>query len=519
MSDAARSGLSRFTVMQWFGTAMAALAVVAVAGTAIALVALKRNSDARSRVVDRVDPALDATLRLQAALLDEETGVRGYVLTGREPFLAPYTNGTRIERAAFADLDRLAARAGGTRLRRDLDRVRANAGAWRQDYADVAVAALRRGDRGAVNDALDAMGKSRFDAVRASLGALNANLAAERREARADLMSAAQLVLVGVVIAGVILVLALIGATLGLRRVVVQPVTSLARDVRGVAAGAFDQRLAVDGPREIADLGGDVDAMRRRILREVAALADARDELATRAQELQSSNAELEQFAYVASHDLQEPLRKVASFCQMLERRYHDQLDDRGREYIAYAVDGAKRMQDLINDLLAFSRVGRLAAEQDDVDLGAIVEGVRRELAEAIDETGARIEVGTLPVVRADPSLLSVVFRNLIGNAIKFHGDDPPHVAVSARRDGESWEFTVADNGIGIEPEYAERIFIIFQRLHTRTAYPGTGIGLAITRKIVEYHGGRIWLEPHAAGAGATFRFTLPSEAQEAPTA
>jgi signal transduction histidine kinase len=519
MTDSARSGLSRFTVMQWFGTAMAALAVVAVAGTAIALVALKRNADARARVVGRVDPALLATFRLQTALLDEETGVRGYVLTGQEPFLAPYTNGTRIERAAFADLDRLAALGGGGRLRQDLDRVRGSAAAWRNDYADVAVAALRRGDRRAIDDALDAMGKSRFDAIRASLAVLNANLAAERRDARADLTSAARLVLVWVVIAGVILVLALIAATLGLRRVVVQPLTALGRDVRGVAAGAFDHRLAVDGPREIADLGTDVDAMRRRILREVAALAAARDELATRAQELQSSNAELEQFAYVASHDLQEPLRKVASFCQMLERRYEDQLDDRGREYIAYAVDGAKRMQDLINDLLAFSRVGRLAAEQDDVDLEVLVEGVRRDLGEAIEGTRACIEVGALPAVRGDPSLLSVVFRNLIANAIKFHGDDPPQVAVSARRDGESWEFTVADNGIGIEPEYAERIFVIFQRLHTRTVYPGTGIGLAITRKIVEYHGGRIWLEPHAAGAGATFRFTLPSDAQEAPTA
>ncbi len=331
-------------------------------------------------MVGRVDPALLATLQLQTALLDEETGVRGYVLTGQEPFLAPYTNGTRVERAAFADLDRLAALGSGGRLRQDLDRVRGNAAAWRNDYADVAVAALRRGDRRAIDDALDAMGKSRFDAIRASLAVLNANLAAERRGARSDLTSAARLVLVWVVIAGVILVLALIAATLGLRRVVVQPVTALGRDVRGVAAGAFDHRLAVDGPREIADLGTDVDAMRRRILREVAALGDARDELATRAEELQRSNAELEQFAYVASHDLQEPLRMVSSFTQLLARRYGDQLDERRpTSSSAYAVDGATRMQQLINDLLAYSRVGtRGSGVQADVDLeAALVAGVR----------------------------------------------------------------------------------------------------------------------------------------------
>jgi signal transduction histidine kinase len=178
---------------------------------------------------------------------------------------------------------------------------------------------------------------------------------------------------------------------------------------------------------------------------------------------------------YVASHDLQEPLRKIASFCQMLERRYGEQLDDRAREYIAFAVDGAKRMQDLINDLLTFSRVGRIGAAHGEVPLGAVLAGVQHDLGTAIEETGAHVEVGALPTVHGDPTLLAVVFRNLIGNAIKFHGDEPPHVVVAAKRDGEMWDFTVSDNGIGIEPEYAERIFVIFQRLHTRQAYEGTG--------------------------------------------
>jgi signal transduction histidine kinase len=513
--DASRSGLSRFTVMQWFVGAMLVLGTIAVVGTVIALLALQRNADARSRVVDRVDPALVATLRLQSALLDQETGVRGYALTGNDVFLAPYNAGVTAKRQALADLQRLADRGDAEQLRDDLARVRATADAWSTGYADVVLAAIRRGDRRAVDADLDAIGKARFDAVRSSLATLNRNLAAERVAARADLRSAARLVLIWIIVAGALVLVGVLATTLGLRRIVVLPVRRLARGVRRVVAGAFDREVAVNGPREIADLGADTDAMRRRILVEVAALQAARDELEHRALELQRSNAELEQFAYVASHDLQEPLRKVASFCQMLERRYADQLDDRAREYIAFAVDGAKRMQDLINDLLAFSRVGRVGAGHREVPLGALLDGVRRDLGAAIEETGARVEVGDMPTVNGDPTLLAVVFRNLIGNAIKFRGDEPPRVVVSAARDGSVWDITVADNGIGIEPEYAERIFVIFQRLHTRDAYEGTGIGLALCRKIVEHHGGRIWLAAPGNGAGATFRFTLPSQIDE----
>src|SRR5262249_22684022 len=181
--------------------------------------------------------------------------------------------------------------------------------------------------------------------------------------------------------------------TLGLQSIIVLPITQLKRAVRRVATNAFDRKITINSPHEITDLNTNTDAMRRRILVEVAALHSARDELKHRALELQRSNAELEQFAYVASHDLQEPLRKIASFCQMLERRYGDQLDDRAREYIAFAVDGAKRMQDLINDLLAFSRVGRIGAAHGEVALGAVLTGVQRDLGAAIEETGAHVEV------------------------------------------------------------------------------------------------------------------------------
>jgi len=265
--------------------------------------------------------------------------------------------------------------------------------------------------------------------------------------------------------------------------------------------------VAGSGPREFVGLAADVDQMRLHIVDELETLHQVHDEL-------ERSNRELEQFAYVASHDLQEPLRKVASFCQLLERRYKGQLDERADQYIGFAVDGAKRMQVLINDLLAFSRVGRLTREQVLVDGGEIAAQAVANLGPAIEETGAEIEVGPLPSVRGEPALLAAVFQNLLGNAVKFHGEDPPRVTLTAERDGDFWTFTCADNGIGIEPEYAERVFVIFQRLHPKDAYPGTGIGLAMCRKIIEYHGGRIWLDTDA-DRGTVFRFTLPVAEEE----
>ncbi|HXP37416.1 MAG TPA: ATP-binding protein, partial [Solirubrobacteraceae bacterium] len=235
----------------------------------------------------------------------------------------------------------------------------------------------------------------------------------------------------------------------------------------------------------------------------------ARARLIERSDELARSNADLEQFAYVASHDLSEPLRKVANFCQLLERQYGDQLDDKAKQYIDFAVDGAKRMQVLINDLLAFSRVGRSGREQEPVALGAAVEAAEISLAGAIERDGAQVLAGELPTVRGDRAQLVSLIQNLIANALKFRGSEPPVVRIAAELNDGQWELSCADNGIGIEPDYAERIFLIFQRLHSRDSYDGSGIGLALCRKIVEYHGGRIWLDNSYAG-GACFRFTLP---------
>ena len=242
-------------------------------------------------------------------------------------------------------------------------------------------------------------------------------------------------------------------------------------------------------------------------------MQEANEALAEHAAELQRSNAELEQFAYVASHDLQEPLRKVTSFCQLLQRRYGGQLDERADQYIDFAVDGAKRMQVLINDLLAFSRAGRSAEELGPVACDAALAAATANLSTQIAEAGAVIEAGPLPVVRGQLTLMSVVFQNLLGNALKFTGEQPPRIVITAERDGAFWSFSVTDNGIGIEPQYADRVFLIFQRLHERAAYPGTGIGLAMCRKIIEYFGGRIWLDTGVAD-GARFRFTVPAHSR-----
>ena len=212
--------------------------------------------------------------------------------------------------------------------------------------------------------------------------------------------------------------------------------------------------------------------------------------LAQKVEELARSNRDLEQFAYVASHDLQEPLRMVAAYTQLLGERYRGKLDDQADKYISYAVDGAGRMQSLIHDLLAFSRVGRQETELKSTNCDEVVAQALSDLQAAITESGAIINRDHLPTLIANPMQLKQVFQNLIGNALKFRGTEPPLIQISAKSRGPDWIFSIADNGIGISPEHAENVFIIFNRLHTRTEYPGNGIGLAICKKIIERHGG-----------------------------
>jgi signal transduction histidine kinase len=245
----------------------------------------------------------------------------------------------------------------------------------------------------------------------------------------------------------------------------------------------------------------------------------AQADLSWRVEELARSNADLEQFAHVASHDLQEPLRMVASYTQLLGERYRGKLDADADKFIDYACDGAARMKTLIQDLMAFSRIGRDDDNSDavtntarkSVDSYAALDEALLNLGPAIGESGAVIARAPLPAVLADRWQLARVFQNLIANAIKFHGTNPPAISIEARKSGEQCLFSVSDNGIGVAPEDAENIFVVFHRLHTRAEYAGSGIGLAICKKIVEHYGGKIWVESQA-GCGSVFKFTLPCD-------
>jgi signal transduction histidine kinase len=506
LAEVAEDAAGRWPLGRIIAAGMLALGAVLVAAIVVAAVALNNLANDRNQLVNTLDPAAFHGSQLYAAMLDQETGLRGYLLSGQPPFLTPYAIGHAQQHQQAAALQPLLTSLPAAR--RDLTAALHLVESWRANYAGPAIRQVAATGKPMPGGNI-ATGKADFDAIRAPMGSFQAYLSAQRRQAVSRLRASADVLDVTGIVSAIALIGVFIALGLALRAAAIRPLTRLASDARQVASGDFDHEVDPSGPREVHTLAVDMNRMRQRILRELSAVRAANNALEARALDLERSNTELEQFAYVASHDLQEPLRKVASFCQLLQRRYIGQLDARADQYIDFAVDGAKRMQALIDDLLAFSRVGRAERTLTLVSCAKAISQARVNLTGEIRKSGAVIESTDLPSVKAEFTLLTSLFQNLISNAIKFRGDRPPAVRISATRRDDDWLFSVADNGIGIEPEFADRVFVIFQRLHDRTQYAGTGIGLSMCRKIVEHYGGRIWLDTEYHG-GAKFDFTLP---------
>ncbi|MEV6192127.1 CHASE3 domain-containing protein [Streptomyces sp. NPDC051920] len=510
----------RLTVEGWIRLVLALMALLVVVGAVVGAGLLRSTAEVTDHLLMDVEPAQTEAYRLQSALVSQETGIRGYAIAADHQFLDPYVQGQKDEAQAAA---RMRALIGDRpELLRDLETVEKRAADWRRTYAEPLVDSITPGEPRTIAPATTERGKKSFDRIRGASSEQIAGLAAAVDHGQ-DQLSTARKVRDSV-LAAMVVVFLLTGVVLTflIRALVTRPLDDLRIATRRVAQGDFDHVITAGGPLDLTAVAGDVENMRQRIVAELGASREQREiltrqktDLDAQAVELRRSNAELEQFAYVASHDLQEPLRKVASFCQLLEKRYGDQLDDRARQYIDFAVDGAKRMQILINDLLTFSRVGRVNDARLPVDLDQALSKALANLDSSITESGASVDrPDELPRVVGDPTLVTMLWQNLIGNAVKFrHPDRPPHVRVTCEPDPEdsgAWRFCVTDNGIGIPAEFEEKVFVIFQRLHARDAYGGTGIGLALCKKIVEYHGGRIWIDTTHTD-GTRFCFTIPS--------
>lgn len=524
--DRARSGPTagvrrRLTVPMWFGLVFTAILVVVCGFAVVGARLLSQTAAESDDLVDRIQPASADAYRFQKALIDQETGVRGFVLSKDPRWLEPYAQGQQEADSAARRLR--TALAGDPGPLAALARVESTAEVWRKDHAQPLMERTRRGAVPTAGKSELQASKNSFDRLRDRFDELNQDLLEERTAARADMLrtrGSHNWLFVGMLVA----FLAIAGSlAILLHAAVGRPLVSLRGASQKVADGDFDHGIEATGPADVRGVATAVEAMRVRIIAALDA-SRAREELLERrtteldeqAVELRRSNAELEQFAYVASHDLQEPLRKVASFCQLLEKRYGDQLDARAKQYIDFAVDGAKRMQVLINDLLTYSRVGRVDDVREAVDLDPVVDGALANLGTAVKEARAFVErPEPLPAVMGDPMLLGMLWQNLLGNAVKFRAPDRrPVIRIAVERDATdeepAWHCSVTDNGIGIPGEFSEKVFVIFQRLHGRDTYGGTGIGLALCKKIVEYHGGRIWIDTAHTG-GTRIHFTLPA--------
>ena len=509
----------RLGIRGWFYSVICTMVVLVIACSVIGVIVFERASQASNSLIASLGPARTSLVDMEAALVDQETAIRGYLLTHDTDFLQPtYFQGVQDE---ARDLQQAQIQlAGHAKALAEMRTLQTQITAWKSEYAVPFLEAAQAGESVSLEQ-LEAS-KTAFDNLRVQFTVVESELDVERGVAMQKLShinAERDWTFVGMLLVFLLTVCVIV---LMVQIMVLRPVERLRLEARTVTEGAFDSPLTQSGPLDIRALSSGLDAMRARL---VQALADTerqrvellaqRNTLDAQAEELRRSNEELEQFAYVASHDLQEPLRKVASFCQLIEKRYGEMLDERGKQYIDYAVDGAKRMQVLINDLLTFSRVGRVHGRREHIALQACLDSALDRLEYSTQECGARIEIPEpLPAVDGDPTLLSMLWQNLVGNALKFRdAERAPEVLITWEPDPEQPGFvrvSVADNGIGIPPAFAEKVFVIFQRLHSREAYSGTGIGLALCKKIVEHHGGRIWLDRERA-VGTRFSFTLPA--------
>ncbi|MEE6280260.1 sensor histidine kinase [Georgenia sp. MJ170] len=483
-----------------------------VSGTALGLVlvlaaiALGQVTRYQEEVTASIFETVIVLERLERDVLAADTAVRDFAVTGDEAFLAPYE---AVGPDRLAELHHRAEQQlpGADGLAGAIDELASAITGWREQRAEPLIDRTRQlgaaADTGvAVPVAAGHLGEVR-QAAAVTLDELLDHrevVSAQLRMWRTSLGFAVAAIAVAAVAIGT-------GLWFYLRRWVTDPLDRLAEASRAVSEGDLEREVHVTGPHEVVSLATDVEQMRRRLVSQL-------DQVETARVELEASNRDLEQFAYVASHDLQEPLRKVASFTQLLQRRYGDQLDERAEQYIEFAADGARRMQRLIQDLLAFSRLGRGGQEPEPVALEDCLAAALDNLQDAVEESAATVTVeGAVPTVLGHPVALTQLLQNLVGNAIKFRQPGrPPVVTIGARRVGAEWVLWCTDNGIGVEPRHADRVFAIFQRLHAKDAYPGTGIGLAMCQRIVELHGGKIWIEerPDVAGTGTTVRWTLP---------
>ncbi|MFJ6955058.1 sensor histidine kinase, partial [Micromonospora aurantiaca (nom. illeg.)] len=502
----------RRRVVALLGVVLVLLLGLAAAEAAVAA----KNRENIDAVLLKTGPLRVQAQELMSVLLDQETSVRGYAVNGDRSDLEPYQEGVKREQSLVTSIRDLS--ADYPDVRRSLDVVEQQTAQWRAQVAEPVITTVERDGAEAGQALITDATRQQFDGIRASVNTLQDEILTVREETADRVNSTSNTLVVLLIIAALVVTAAGVVMLLSLDRILIRPLAALVSQVREVADGDYRHHIEGSGPPEFRRLAEDIDQMRMKIARDLDEVREAREriewvnsQLQKQAEELTRSNRDLEQFAYVASHDLQEPLRKVASFCQLLQRRYAGQLDERADQYIAFAVDGAQRMQRLINDLLAFSRIGRLTTGFTEVDLNKVMGDVAGQTEAALQYADAELTWGEMPTIRGEEPLLTNLLVNLVSNSVKFRRPDvPAKVHVSARLVDGEWEISCRDNGIGIEPEFADKIFVIFQRLHSKDAYPGTGIGLAIVKKIVEYHGGRVWVDTDA-DEGTTIRFTLPA--------